>query len=55
MARLGFIGLGVMGFPMAGYLQKAGHAVCVYNRTTQKAEAWVAKHGGTLAQTPQAT
>ena len=46
MANLAFLGLGVMGFPMAGHLQKAGHSVTVYNRSAAKAEAWVAKHGG---------
>ena len=40
MARIAFLGLGVMGFPMAGHLQKAGHAVIVYNRTTTKAKDW---------------
>ena len=40
MASIGFIGLGVMGYPMAGHLQKAGHSVTVYNRTTAKADAW---------------
>ena len=47
-----FIGLGVMGSPMAGHLSKMGHAVTVYNRTTAKAEAWVAEHGGKMAPTP---
>jgi 3-hydroxyisobutyrate dehydrogenase len=50
--KLAFIGLGVMGFPMAGHLAKAGHDVTVYNRTRGKAESWVAKHGGRLAATP---
>lgn len=50
--KLAFIGLGVMGYPMAGHLQAAGHDVCVYNRTTARAEAWVARHGGRLALTP---
>jgi 3-hydroxyisobutyrate dehydrogenase-like beta-hydroxyacid dehydrogenase len=50
--NLSFIGLGVMGFPMAGHLAKAGHAVTVYNRTAAKAEAWVAKFGGRSAATP---
>ncbi|HLB17465.1 MAG TPA: NAD(P)-dependent oxidoreductase [Burkholderiales bacterium] len=54
MARIAFIGLGVMGFPMAGHLAKAGHDVTVYNRTRAKAESWVAKHGGRLADTPAA-
>lgn len=53
MAKLAFLGLGVMGFPMAGHLAAAGHEVCVYNRTTAKAEAWVAKHGGRMAPTPR--
>jgi len=52
MAKVAFIGLGVMGFPMAGHLAKAGHDVTVYNRTRAKAESWVAKHGGRLAETP---
>ncbi len=51
-ARTAFIGLGVMGYPMAGHLAKAGHQVTVYNRTRAKAEAWVAAHGGRLAATP---
>lgn len=53
MATIGFIGLGVMGYPMAGHLQKRGHAVTVYNRTTAKADAWVAEYGGTLATSPR--
>jgi 3-hydroxyisobutyrate dehydrogenase-like beta-hydroxyacid dehydrogenase len=52
MAKLAFLGLGVMGFPMAGHLQKAGHSVTVYNRSAAKAAAWVAKHGGASAATP---
>lgn len=52
MARVAFLGLGVMGYPMAGHLVKAGHEVTVYNRTAAKAEKWVAEHGGTLADTP---
>lgn len=53
MAKVAFIGLGVMGFPMAGHLkQKGGHEVAVYNRTTSKAEAWVAQFGGTFGKTP---
>ncbi|MBL8706486.1 MAG: NAD(P)-dependent oxidoreductase [Rhodospirillales bacterium] len=47
-----FLGLGVMGFPMAGHLQKAGHKVTVYNRTAAKAAEWAKKHGGTAAPTP---
>jgi 3-hydroxyisobutyrate dehydrogenase len=54
MAKVAFIGLGVMGFPMAGHLAKAGHEVTVYNRTRAKAERWVAQHGGRLAETPAA-
>ncbi len=47
MAKTAFIGLGVMGFPMAGHLRAKGHEVTVFNRTAARAEAWVAKHGGT--------
>ena len=50
--KTAFVGLGVMGGPMAGHLAKAGHEVTVYNRTTAKAEAWVAAHGGSMAETP---
>ncbi|MBS0122987.1 NAD(P)-dependent oxidoreductase [Thetidibacter halocola] len=53
MAKVAFLGLGVMGYPMAGHLAKAGHEVTVYNRTTAKAEAWVAQHGGALGKTPR--
>ncbi len=53
MADVTFLGLGVMGYPMAGHLAKAGHAVTVYNRTMAKAEKWVAEHGGTMAPTPR--
>ncbi|OIP82514.1 MAG: oxidoreductase [Rhodobacterales bacterium CG2_30_65_12] len=53
MAKLAFLGLGVMGAPMAGHLAAAGHAVTVYNRTTAKAEAWVARHGGAMADSPR--
>jgi 3-hydroxyisobutyrate dehydrogenase-like beta-hydroxyacid dehydrogenase len=52
--KVAFIGLGVMGFPMAGHLAKAGHEVTVYNRTRAKAEAWAAKHAGRIADTPAA-
>ncbi|MDP6885141.1 MAG: NAD(P)-binding domain-containing protein, partial [Rhodospirillales bacterium] len=52
--KTAFIGLGVMGYPMAGHLVKAGHQVTVYNRTTSKAEAWVKEHGGALQTTPSA-
>nr|WP_067292208.1 NAD(P)-dependent oxidoreductase [Marinobacterium profundum] len=50
--KLAFLGLGTMGYPMAGHLQKAGHDVCVYNRTGAKAQQWVEQYGGTLADTP---
>jgi 3-hydroxyisobutyrate dehydrogenase-like beta-hydroxyacid dehydrogenase len=50
--KIAFIGLGLMGFPMAGHLASAGHRVCVYNRTRSRAESWVAEHGGALAETP---
>ncbi|MEQ9488419.1 MAG: NAD(P)-dependent oxidoreductase [Alphaproteobacteria bacterium] len=53
MAKAAFIGLGVMGYPMAGYLQKGGHDVTVYNRTGAKAEKWVGDYGGTSAPTPK--
>ncbi len=53
MTKLAFLGLGVMGYPMAGHLQRAGHEVTVYNRTTAKAEAWAAEHGGAFAPTPR--
>ncbi len=54
MAICAFLGLGVMGYPMAGHLVAAGHRVAVYNRTTAKAERWVAEHGGEMATTPAA-
>ena len=54
MARLAFLGLGVMGFPMAGHLAGAGHDVTVYNRTQAKADAWTGRHGGAAAATPAA-
>ena len=50
--KLAFIGLGVMGSPMAAHLQNAGHQVCVYNRSAEKAAAWADKNGGTFAATP---
>jgi 3-hydroxyisobutyrate dehydrogenase len=53
MAKLAFLGLGVMGYPMAGHLQAAGHDVTVYNRTAAKAEAWAKQHGGHSAATPR--
>lgn len=52
MAKLAFLGLGVMGAPMAGHLQKAGHDVTVYNRTESKAQDWVKTYGGAMAKTP---
>ncbi len=52
MASVAFLGLGVMGGPMAGHLAKAGHDVTVYNRTAAKAEAWARSHGGRVAATP---
>ena len=51
--RVAFIGLGVMGFPMAGHLAKAGHTVTVYNRSSAKAEAWCAEFGGHHKPTPR--
>lgn len=53
MAKIAFLGLGVMGFPMAGHIQNAGHQVCVYNRTSTKAEKWVEQYGGSFATTPK--
>lgn len=53
MAKVAFIGLGVMGYPMAGHLARNGHEVCVYNRTAARAEAWVQQHGGCRAPTPR--
>jgi 3-hydroxyisobutyrate dehydrogenase-like beta-hydroxyacid dehydrogenase len=53
MAKVAFLGLGVMGFPMGRHLAAKGHEVTVYNRTAAKAEAWVAAHGGRLARTPR--
>lgn len=50
--KVAFLGLGVMGYPMAGHLIKAGHEVTVYNRTTTKAEKWVSEYGGSLGKTP---
>ena len=54
MTDIAFIGLGVMGAPMAGHLAAKGHSVTVYNRTAEKAAAWVARHGGRAAPTPAA-
>lgn len=52
MARVAFLGLGVMGFPMAGHLAKSSHEVTVWNRTHSKAEAWANAYDGTAAETP---
>jgi 3-hydroxyisobutyrate dehydrogenase-like beta-hydroxyacid dehydrogenase len=51
--KLAFLGLGVMGYPMAGHLRKAGHEVTVYNRSAAKAEQWAAEHGGATAPSPR--
>jgi 3-hydroxyisobutyrate dehydrogenase len=53
VAKTAFLGLGVMGFPMAGHLARAGHEVTVYNRSAAKAEAWTGQHGGGRAATPR--
>ncbi|WP_371228580.1 NAD(P)-dependent oxidoreductase [Pseudomonas sp. QE6] len=53
MAKVAFIGLGVMGYPMAGHLQREGHEVCVYNRTASRAARWVEQFGGSSAATPR--
>ena len=53
MTKVAFIGLGVMGYPMAGHLQNRGHDVTVYNRTAAKAEKWVAEYGGASAPSPR--
>jgi len=53
MGKVAFLGLGVMGYPMAGHLKKAGHDVTVYNRTAAKAARWTAEHGGMSAATPK--
>jgi len=52
--RVAFLGLGVMGYPMAGHLARAGHAVTAYNRTSAKAQAWVGEYGHAVAATPAA-
>jgi len=51
--RVAFLGLGVMGYPMAGHLARAGHRVTVYNRSPAKAQQWVAEYGGSAAATPE--
>ncbi|MEM7719262.1 MAG: NAD(P)-dependent oxidoreductase [Pseudomonadota bacterium] len=53
MVKCAFLGLGVMGYPMAGHLASAGHEVSVYNRTTAKAEAWAREYGGQVGATPR--
>ena len=50
--KVSFIGLGVMGYPMAGYISKAGHNVTVYNRTKSKSEKWIKEYKGKIAETP---
>jgi len=52
MSNVAFIGLGVMGYPMAGYISKAGHNVTVYNRTATKADKWLTEYKGAKAETP---
>ena len=54
MAKVAFIGLGVMGYPMAGHIARGGHDLTVYNRTASKADHWVAEFGGSSAPTPKA-
>src|SRR5262245_62971095 len=51
--KTAFLGLGVMGHPMAGHLKRAGHEVCVFNRTGAKAQAWAKEYGGRSAPTPR--
>ena len=51
--KVSFVGLGVMGYPMAGYISKAGHNVTVYNRTKSKAEKWIKQYKGKIAETPE--
>jgi 3-hydroxyisobutyrate dehydrogenase len=53
MAKVAFLGLGVMGYPMARHLKEKGHEVTVYNRTSPKADKWVSEHGGRAAATPR--
>lgn len=53
MSNVAFVGLGVMGYPMAGHLQRAGHEVTVYNRTASRAQDWVAEYGGQALPTPE--
>lgn len=51
--RVAFIGMGIMGYPMAGHLQAQGYSVCVFNRNRAKAEQWQQEHGGSIADTPR--
>ena len=53
MAKVAFLGLGVMGYPMARHLKTKGHEVTVYNRTTAKAEKWASENGGRVGKTPR--
>ncbi len=53
MAKIAFLGMGVMGYPMAGHLAAAGHDVTVYNRTAAKSKSWTDQHGGSMAKTPR--
>jgi 3-hydroxyisobutyrate dehydrogenase-like beta-hydroxyacid dehydrogenase len=53
MAKVAFLGMGVMGFPLTGLLARNGHEVTVYNRTRTKSDAWAAKHGGKAADMPK--
>ena len=53
MAKLAFLGMGVMGYPMAGHLSAKGHEVTVYNRTLAKAKKWILEYGGISANTPR--
>ena len=52
MAKVTFLGLGVMGYPMAGHVKNSGMEVCVYNRTTEKAQRWVEEYEGHMALSP---
>ena len=54
MSKVAFLGMGVMGYPMAGHIAAAGHDVTVFNRTVAKAEAWTTQHDGSFATTPAA-
>ena len=51
--NVSFVGLGVMGYPMAGHLKKNGYNVTVFNRTESKAKKWVEEHGGQMGKTPR--